>query len=274
METLTLQPPLLGESRAIEELRDFIVSVSLQEAPVLITGPGGTGKPLAAGKIHAIGPNASTPCCFLDADAVTAEQIAVASGPSGPGTILIHRADRLPADVAATIVDRSEAAGSAPRWILLSRHAPEEAAWASLDAAGLLEPLCGVHCRIPALGQRREDIPVLCRYHVWLHTLAEQFESRWEEFAGADLPALRERDWPGNVRELIEAVHARCGAREGMPVRWAGDEGLATAQEEYLRRELEAAFEEVRRELREGTATGMNFVLPHPGRELEGQDPR
>ena len=50
--------PLLGESFAIEELRDFIVGVSILSDPVLITGESGTGKALAASKIHAVGRSA------------------------------------------------------------------------------------------------------------------------------------------------------------------------------------------------------------------------
>ena len=55
MGTVRRVSPLLGESTAIEELRDFIVGVSLRCDPVLLTGDAGTGKGLAAQKIHAVG---------------------------------------------------------------------------------------------------------------------------------------------------------------------------------------------------------------------------
>ncbi|MCA8962703.1 MAG: sigma 54-interacting transcriptional regulator, partial [Planctomycetes bacterium] len=67
--------PLLGESAAIEQLRDFIVGVSLLHRPVLLTGDEGTGKELAARKIHAVGRTASSPFVIVPCDRLTESEI-------------------------------------------------------------------------------------------------------------------------------------------------------------------------------------------------------
>ena len=61
MGTLRKVSPLLGESVAIERLRDFVVGVSLIGGPVLLSGGVGTGKDLSARKIHAVGRTARAP---------------------------------------------------------------------------------------------------------------------------------------------------------------------------------------------------------------------
>ena len=274
METLTFQPPLLGESRAIDELREFIVGVSLRSEPVLITGPEGTGKSLAVGKIHAIGPHASTPCCCVDGATLTEDELLEAiefsGSEGGAGSLYIRNADLLDESIAREIARRICEEPSGPRFLLSSREDLDSPRWGCVREAGLFALITQLHREIPPLAERLEDLPVLCRYQMWLHTLPENFEEEWDAFESGPLEDFLDQPWLGNVSELIEVLGEYCGVvDEGTPRRWSGDEGRATAQEEFLRQELEEAFEEVKALLREDECEGTEWILPHPRREID-----
>jgi two-component system response regulator PilR (NtrC family) len=64
---------LLGESRAIAELRDMIERVSRSQAPVHISGESGTGKELVARLIHEQGPRADGPFVPVNCGAIPSE---------------------------------------------------------------------------------------------------------------------------------------------------------------------------------------------------------
>lgn len=270
METLTFQPPLLGESRAIDALREFIVCVSLRSEPVLLTGPAGSGKSLTAGKIHAIGPNATTPCCCVDGEGLTSEEFSqtfearIADG--GPGSVYVRNADRLDHETAQTIARAICREQWSPRLLFSSREDLDSPAWGVVREAGLLSLITRTHRAIPPLSERPEDVPILCRYQVWLHTLPERFEEEWGEFESQELPALIEQPWQGNVTELIEFLTEYCGGDAITPRRWAGDVGRSTAQEEFIRKELEEAFDDVLALLAEEELGGESFILPHESR--------
>ena len=58
--------------------------------------------------------------------------------------------------------------------------------------------------RVPSLGERREDVPLLARH--FLARLGERHGRPGLRFAPETLPALAARPWPGNVRELENVV--------------------------------------------------------------------
>jgi hypothetical protein len=218
LETLTLEPPLLGESRATRALRDFIIAVSLRDEPVLLTGPAGAGKALAAGKIHAIGPHTSHSCRRCDAvelDPSRLSALIAAGSPMTPGSLFVRNAERLLPEVATRLAAHS-AEGALPRLILGSRRAPESAEWDAARAAGLDPAALGLHQAIAPLSDRREDIPSISRYQVWLHSFPDRFEQRWSAFEERILPGLLGLEWPGNVSELVEFVVAQCGGGDGL----------------------------------------------------------
>jgi two-component system response regulator PilR (NtrC family) len=64
---------LLGDSRAIAELREMIERVSRSQAPIHISGESGTGKELVARLIHAQGPRADGPFVPVNCGAIPSE---------------------------------------------------------------------------------------------------------------------------------------------------------------------------------------------------------
>jgi len=67
--------------------------------------------------------------------------------------------------------------------------------------------------RVPALRERREDIPLLADY--FLNKFVEENGSGPEGFSASAMQGLRQYDWPGNVRELRNAVRRAAVLAEG-----------------------------------------------------------
>ena len=60
--------------------------------------------------------------------------------------------------------------------------------------------------RLPALKERPDDIPVLARLFLAKHCAAEGLAPDARQFAAATLDRLASHDWPGNIRELVATV--------------------------------------------------------------------
>jgi DNA-binding NtrC family response regulator len=73
-----------------------------------------------------------------------------------------------------------------------------------------------VQIHLPALRERRDDIPLLAQH--FLETSAEQFKKKAKRFSQPALHALEEYAWPGNVRELQNAVQRAVVLSEGHAV--------------------------------------------------------
>ena len=73
-----------------------------------------------------------------------------------------------------------------------------------------------VPLRIPALRERREDIPLLARHFLDRHNRRNGGARRWTVDA---LAHLLEHDWPGNVRELQNVVEQAAALSEGPEIR-------------------------------------------------------
>jgi two-component system response regulator HydG len=73
-----------------------------------------------------------------------------------------------------------------------------------------------VPLRIPALRERREDIPLLARHFLDRHNRRNGGAKRWTVDA---LAHLLEHDWPGNVRELQNVVEQAAALSEGPEIR-------------------------------------------------------
>jgi DNA-binding NtrC family response regulator len=71
--------------------------------------------------------------------------------------------------------------------------------------------------RLPALKERREDIPALARLFLAKHCTAEGLPSDAHRFTEAALDRLTRHDWPGNIRELIATV-SRAALSSDSPV--------------------------------------------------------
>ena len=229
---------LVGDSAALDVLRQEISNAATSDVPVLLRGETGTGKELVARALHEHGPRRSGPWVTLNMAAVpphlaAAELFGVERGAftgatatkggyfqrATGGTLFLDEIGETPPEVQALLLRALESGevqrvGSAtPSRVDVRLVAATDA---DLDAkvesgsfrAPLLHRLAGYEIRLPPLRERRDDVGRLLYHFLAEELRATGRESRLtsrdaEPWLGASLVArLASRDWPGNVREL------------------------------------------------------------------------
>ena len=222
---------LVGRSAAMQEVYKRIALAAAAHAPVLLTGPAGTGKGLAARAIHAAsprrdGPFVATSLAALAPTAVEGELFGRPGGGPGlveraaGGTLLVEHVDEAPVAVQGKLLellDHGEIGGEPGsvrpvdvRVIATAEHDPAGGPARPLDR-DLADRLGGFSIAMPSLAERRDDIETLARAFA-----AAAAQGGPPVLAPEFLAALAGRDWPGNVRELRAAVeHAAVVAHGG-----------------------------------------------------------
>ena len=224
--------PLIGTSPAMERVYRILSKVALARHPALILGESGTGKEAVARAIHSMGSHAAKPFVVLDCGAFAAgamerEIFGVAEGTitgiaakegllngALDGTVYLDNVDEMPLELQAKMLRvlqerqiRSQSAGE-PMPFAARVLAASSADLMTMLVQGqfrkdLYFRLNVVKLRIPALRERREDIPMLAQY--FLERLERGGRASCS-FSNEALRLLSGYDWPGNVRELQSAV--------------------------------------------------------------------
>jgi DNA-binding NtrC family response regulator len=226
--------PVIGASRAMSDLLALAGRVAGADAPVLLTGENGTGKSLLARWIHRRSARAAGPFievnaggipeplfesemfghvkgAFTDAREPRAGRFEVAEG----GTLFLDEIGNLPAGAQAKLLRVLECGEFEPVGSSRTRRADVRIVAATnadlggLEAQGrfrqdLFFRLNLVELHLPALRDRREDIPLLAA--AALARAASRYRREVEGFTADALAALDAYGWPGNVRELQNVV--------------------------------------------------------------------
>jgi len=221
---------LIGRSAAIEALRAGIERVAPTGSRVLITGAAGVGKEIVARLIHrrsrrAEGPFVVLNCATLSPGRFEEELFGIEAGPdpltrprrvgmlerAHGGTLLLDEVSDMPLETQGKIVralqDQTfERIGGAARvrvdvrvLAISNRDLQAEIAQGRFRE-DLYYRLAVVPLRVPALRERREDIPLLAA-HFLARSAASAGMARRELSTDA-LTALQAHEWPGNVRQL------------------------------------------------------------------------
>ena len=218
-----------GTSVAINTVRATLKRVSPTGSRVMITGPAGVGKEIAARMIHNWSPRASAPFIVLSAAMMSPERVeeelfgSEQQGISRPGlleqahggTIFLDEIADMPpttqAKILRVLTDQSYTRVGGQRPVKVdvrvlsatSRNLADE-----IEAGRFREDLYYrlnvVPVRIPPLRERREDIPELVNH--FLARFAAERRIQTPELSKEATAALQAHDWPGNVRQLRNII--------------------------------------------------------------------
>ncbi len=230
-----LEQTLLGDSTVMQDVRAQIALAARAPFPVLIRGESGCGKELAARAIHALGVRrhrrcAAINCAALPDDLIETELFGHVRGAftgaatdrmglfdeADGGTLFLDEVGELGARAQAKLlrvlqdgevrrVGENQARRVDVRVIAATNVSLEHAVREGRFRADLFYRLDVVRVRMPALRERRDDIPQLAR-HFW-QECAARVGSR-ARLDARTLDALVSYDWPGNVRQLQNTLAA------------------------------------------------------------------
>jgi two-component system nitrogen regulation response regulator NtrX len=221
---------LIGSSPAINQLQQTIERVAPTNSRILIIGPSGCGKELAARIIHAKSVRADGPFVVINAAAITPDRMESelfgieANGASRKigaleeadgGTLFIDEVAEMPQEtqnrILRVLTEQSfQRVGGSTKVTVDVRIISSTARNLEAEVANgrfredLFHRLSVVPIRVPPLAERREDIPQLVDYFLDQISATTGLARRR---IGADaLAVLQSHDWPGNVRQLRNNV--------------------------------------------------------------------
>ena len=228
---------LLGATKNIVSLREEILDLSESDANVMLRGETGSGKELVARALHDLGARAGGPFVPINCAAIplmTFEETLFGS-PDMPdgllaqadgGTLFLDELGAIPTEAQAALLRAIETRHYTPVGSTQVRQsgfrvvsAGNEKLEDALKAGALREDfffrLNTVVLTIPALRERRDDIPLL--YANFLDQFAVIYEITSPGITSDDLATLLAHPWPGNVRELRSVAERRIlAARRGV----------------------------------------------------------
>src|SRR5688572_30641185 len=247
--------PLLAESAAMRPVLDIIARVGPSDANVLITGENGTGKGLVAQALHAVSPRSNRAMvtvnsggmaegvfeselfghmkgAFTDAKVDRVGRFELADG----STLFLDEIANVPLSQQQKLLrvletGEFERLGSSRtrkadvRLISATNADPDAEVAAGRFRQDLLFRLNTIEVRLPALRERREDIPRIAKHFLAMH--AQRYRKAITGFDPAALQSLVDHRWPGNVRELDHSVERAVLMAQGNVIH-ASDLGLRT----------------------------------------------
>ena len=225
---------LVGRSPALLELFKTVGRVARRDVSVLVTGESGTGKELVARAIHAASLRASRPLVAVNTAAIPRELLeselfgherGAFTGATeardgrfreaAGGTLFLDEIGDMPPDLQAKLLRVLQDGEVAPvgggkaqnvdvRVIAATHRDLETAVAEGHFREDLLYRLRVVPMHIPALRERREDIPVLA--HHFIERYADELANGACFLSEEAVEVLEGCDWPGNVRELENCI--------------------------------------------------------------------
>ncbi|MGM8228204.1 sigma-54-dependent transcriptional regulator [Cellvibrio sp. ARAG 10.3] len=221
---------IIGQSSAIQDLTRSIQKLARSQAPVYISGESGSGKELVARSIHELGPRAHKPFIAVNCGAIPRELMEseffghkkgsfTGAHQDKPGlfqaaeggTLFFDEVADLPLDMQVKLLRAIQeksvrAVGSAEeittdvRILCATHKSLEREVQEGRFRQDLFYRLNVIQLSVPALRERRQDIPLLANH--LLRKLAEAVNLPPPHLSNDALKRLNDYGFPGNVREL------------------------------------------------------------------------
>ncbi len=237
---------LVGASHSMRQLYTIIEQVANSAVSVLITGESGTGKDLVAQTIHQLSSRASYPyipinCSAIPETLMESELFGHEKGAftgaisrregcfelANNGTLFLDEIAEMPVTLQAKLLrvleDRklrrlggSKEVSVDVRVLAATNKDPHKAVRENMLREDLLYRLNVIHMELPALRERRDDIPLLAQHLV--DTLRERHSREVRIIAPEVLEIFSRYPWPGNVRELRNVVEHAIVVCDGIKI--------------------------------------------------------
>ena len=225
---------MIGNSDAINNIKDIIDKVALTDARVLITGPNGTGKELVAHWLHqkserANGPMIEVNCAAIPSELIESELFGHVKGSftsankdragkfeaANGGTIFLDEIGDMSLSAQAKVLralqeSKIQRVGSDKdikvnvRVVAATNKNLKKEIEEGRFREDLYHRLAVILIPVPALNDRRDDIPLLVD-HFSTKISNEQGTAK-KTFSAKAIKLLQEYDWTGNIRELRNVV--------------------------------------------------------------------
>ena len=228
-------PEIIGQAPAMQEVFRAIGRLSRSHATVLINGESGSGKELVASALHRHSPRGDKPFIAINTAAIPKDLLeselfghergaftgAQASRrgrfeQADTGTLFLDEIGDMPPDLQTRLLrvlsdgQFYRVGGHQPikvnvRIIAATHQDLEERVKVGLFREDLFHRLNVIRLRLPALRERREDIPLLIKH--FLQHSATELGVETKQPSSAALKFLSAVNWSGNVRQLENVCH-------------------------------------------------------------------
>ena len=225
---------MVGESPAIVHIKEMIEKVAPTEARVLITGPNGTGKELVAHWLHqkserSSGPMIEVNCAAIPSELIESELFGHVKGAftsankdragkfeaANGGTIFLDEVGDMSLSAQAKVLralqeNKVQRVGSDKdmkvdvRVITATNKDLKKEIEEGRFREDLYHRLAVILIKVPALKDRRADIPLLVEY--FSEKISTEHGTAKKKFSTKAINLLQEYDWTGNIRELRNVV--------------------------------------------------------------------
>jgi DNA-binding NtrC family response regulator len=231
---ITRTVDMIGNSPAIKNIKDMIEKVAPTDAKVLITGGNGTGKELVAKWLHEKSSRASGPLIEVNCAAIPSELIeselfghekgsftsAVAQRKgkfelAEGGTLFLDEIGDMSLSAQAKVLRAlqenkvTRVGGDKEikvnvRVIAATNKNLEKEIEKETFRRDLYHRLNVIPIHVPALDERKDDIPVLVDFFIQI--ICEEMGIAKKQISAEAMKILQERSWPGNIRELRNVI--------------------------------------------------------------------
>ena len=225
---------MIGESEAITKIKDIVEKVASTDARVLITGPNGTGKELVAHWLHQKSDRANAPmievnCAAIPSELIESELFGHVKGAftsaardragkfeaANGGTIFLDEIGDMSLSAQAKVLralqeNKISRVGSDKdikvdvRVVAATNKDLQKEIEENKFREDLYHRLAVILIKVPALKDRREDIPLLVNF--FAEKISNEQGVITKTFTPDAIELLKQYEWTGNIRELRNVV--------------------------------------------------------------------